>query len=166
MKLNKENKNDAKGREQNMGPKDPIKNLEWRKNLSKSKIGKHMDQETKNKISATLREMNKITPTNHKHFLGRKHTDAAKVKQSISKLREKNPNWAGDNPIHKHDTGNLRAERWFPKIPGREKHHIDGNALNNDPSNIMYVTRREHMQLDGRLKNLTHNHQGDKSIVI
>jgi len=149
------------------GPKDPIKYAEWKKNLSKAKKGKTMKQETKNKISITLKTMNKTNPTNHKHFLGRKHTEEAKIKQSITKLREKNPNWAGNNPIHKHDTGNLRAERWFPKVLGKEKHHIDGNALNNDPSNILYVTRKEHMQLDGRLKNLTFNHKkGNENLVV
>ena len=31
-------------------------------------------------------------------------------------------------------------------------HHIDGNPMNNDPSNIEFLTRRQHMIKDGRLE--------------
>jgi hypothetical protein len=39
------------------------------------------------------------------------------------------------------------------RVPGGyERHHIDGNPLNNDPSNILIVTRRGHQVLDGRME--------------
>lgn len=34
---------------------------------------------------------------------------------------------------------------------GMDRHHIDGNPLNNDPSNIAVHCRRHHMVVDGRL---------------
>ena len=54
-------------------------------------------------------------------------------------------------------TGRGRAQRQVPCPKGYERHHIDGNELNNEPSNIMIVTRKEHMILDGRMKNLDFN---------
>ena len=35
--------------------------------------------------------------------------------------------------------------------PKAERHHWDGNTLNNDPENIVILCRRCHMQTDGRL---------------
>lgn len=34
---------------------------------------------------------------------------------------------------------------------GADRHHIDDNPLNNDPSNIAVYCRRHHMAVDGRL---------------
>lgn len=51
-------------------------------------------------------------------------------------------------------TGWIRAERLFPCPEGFERHHIDGNPLNNDPNNVQIVTHKEHIRLDGRIKNL------------
>ena len=82
-------------------------------------------------------------------------SEETRKKLSESKRREKNPNWKGDNV--KKAAGNLRARRWFKPPIGKEIHHIDGNPLNNDPLNIMFVTRRKHMVLDGRLNNLKQN---------
>ena len=98
-----------------------------------------------------LQQPSKARPKSE-HKIGlNKHTEESKLKISISHLRDKNPNWAGDTPKHTDDTGHLRAERWLPKIEGKEKHHIDGNPMNNELSNILYVTRKEHMKIDGRL---------------
>ena len=80
------------------------------------------------------------------------HTEESKEKIRRAKLRDKNPNWGGNNVKVK--TGYIRARRWFECEEGKERHHIDGNPLNNDPENIMFVTRKEHMILDGRLEKL------------
>jgi len=65
-----------------------------------------------------------------------------------------NPNWKGAMaPI---GTARKRARRLYNVQPcsvcGQtgERHHIDGNANNNDPSNIAFLCRRHHMIADGR----------------
>jgi hypothetical protein len=35
---------------------------------------------------------------------------------------------------------------------GIDRHHVDGDPLNNDPSNIAVYCRRHHMMVDGRLQ--------------
>lgn len=69
-----------------------------------------------------------------------------------SKMGEKNPRWGGDDvqPM----AGRLRAQRRFDAPPGYDRHHIDGNPLNNEPENIRISTRRDHMIEDGRLERL------------
>src|SRR5262245_35697492 len=56
--------------------------------------------------------------------------------------------------------GHVRAQKLYPKL-GRcercrrratDRHHIDGNPLNNTPMNIKRVCRRCHIVLDGRMK--------------
>lgn len=84
----------------------------------------------------------------------KRHSEEAKLKISLSHIGEKNPNWAGDKPKNPFKTGHNRAKRLFGNIKGLDKHHIDGNPLNNDSSNILWLTRKQHMRLDGRLKNL------------
>jgi hypothetical protein len=77
----------------------------------------------------------------------------------IGKRKEGNPNWKGNNATF--STGRARAGRWFKKnrpckICGSlktEKHHKDGNPLNNNPKNIEWLCRRHHQEADGRLKN-------------
>mgnify|MGYP001594170758 CR=1 FL=1 len=75
----------------------------------------------------------------------------------ISKEKRKksgNPHWKGN----KVKTGYDRANRWFKKLPcnlcGNKKseiHHIDNNSINNNLSNIVFLCRRHHMMIDGRL---------------
>uniref|UniRef100_A0A6M3LZV6 Putative homing endonuclease n=1 Tax=viral metagenome TaxID=1070528 RepID=A0A6M3LZV6_9ZZZZ len=67
-----------------------------------------------------------------------------------SKMGDKNPRWGGDDvqPM----AGRLRAQRRFYAPPGYDRHHIDGNTLNNEPENIRVSTRRDHMIEDGRLE--------------
>lgn len=56
-------------------------------------------------------------------------------------------------------TGRRRAQRLYREICSCEKcgkaamdrHHVDGNTLNNDPANIEFLCRRCHMESDGRL---------------
>jgi hypothetical protein len=67
--------------------------------------------------------------------------------------------WKGDNITP--TTGHKRAIQMYPMKPcevcGREKterHHKDGNALNNSPENIRFLCHRCHMTEDGRLDRL------------
>lgn len=75
---------------------------------------------------------------------------------------DKNPMWKGDKAKCR-ETGHQRAQNLFPKldtcerckkVPAIERHHKDGNTLNNAESNIMKVCRRCHMLEDGRLTRL------------
>jgi hypothetical protein len=69
---------------------------------------------------------------------------------SEAKKGERNPNWKGNNVNVK--SGRDRAERKYPCPKGTERHHVDGNPLNNLSENVLFVTRREHMILDGRIE--------------
>jgi hypothetical protein len=59
--------------------------------------------------------------------------------------------------------GRARALRLYPDIgpcelcgnPRSERHHVDENTANNEPSNIAIICRRCHMRTDGRLKRLS-----------
>lgn len=72
---------------------------------------------------------------------------------------ENNPMWKGDDAADQ--TGRDRASRWF--IVSRfcekcnrkihiERHHKDGNSLNNDRQNLQFLCRRCHMEEDGRMQ--------------
>ncbi len=73
-----------------------------------------------------------------------------------SHLGPLNSAWKGDNA--KPDTGRARAEKYFSlkacvkctKEESVERHHIDGNPLNNNPSNVILFCRNCHMIYDGR----------------
>lgn len=39
--------------------------------------------------------------------------------------------------------------------PAKDRHHKDGNTLNNDPANVAILCRRCHMAVDGRLDDFT-----------
>lgn len=76
-----------------------------------------------------------------------------------SKLGALNPNWKG-NRASRH-TGNGRAIQLFvlPATCQRcgalkrlDRHHVDGNTLNNDAANVWFLCRRCHMTVDGRLE--------------
>lgn len=64
-------------------------------------------------------------------------------------------NWRGDK-AHE-NSGRMRALRHIRCQPCRicgnkgEHHHIDGNTLNNELTNIDYLCRRHHMEIDGRI---------------
>jgi len=70
--------------------------------------------------------------------------------------------WKGDKA--KTRSGRSRAERQYVQAQPCEhcgasnkridRHHKDGNTLNNDPSNIMFLCRRCHMIEDGRMEKL------------
>lgn len=79
-----------------------------------------------------------------------------------------NPAWKGDSVQEM--AGRRRAQRLFPETgpctrcsaPDSERHHVDGNTLNNDPSNIEFLCRKCHMELDGRL--VRFREQGRKNV--
>jgi hypothetical protein len=56
-------------------------------------------------------------------------------------------------------TGAVRCRAIYPVIGNCElcdklafdRHHIDGNRLNNNENNIMFLCRTHHMEVDGRL---------------
>src|SRR3990167_723930 len=62
--------------------------------------------------------------------------------------------WKGNNVSAK--AGRKRARNMFPlracDICGQpaERHHRDGDTLNNVPSNIAFLCRKHHMKIDGR----------------
>lgn len=74
-----------------------------------------------------------------------------------SKLGSRNPRWGGDSVSAK--AGRLRAKRLYRvtkpcEVCGTsqaERHHRDGNTLNNAPTNIAFLCRKHHMEADGRL---------------
>lgn len=79
---------------------------------------------------------------------------------SILRMGSGNPNWRGDtNNVR---TGRTRAYRWFKSQrpceecgdKESERHHVDGNPLNNVTENIKWLCRRHHMKADGRTKRL------------
>jgi hypothetical protein len=54
--------------------------------------------------------------------------------------------------------GHARAQQLFPLgpcarcgRPGRERHHRDGDTLNNTPGNVVVLCRRCHLMVEGRL---------------
>lgn len=93
----------------------------------------------------------------HSTLAGRTLPDEQKVKIGLARKREKHPLWKGDKA--KPQTGRCRAQNWFATRPCEicgnersERHHVDGNTLNNRPANIQHLCRRCHMAVDGRLE--------------
>lgn len=104
------------------------------------------------------------------HQTGFKHTQESKDKIRQAKLGKRrpeitgvlNPNWKGDNISP--DGGRQRAIRLYPCPKGKQRHHIDGNPKNNEPSNILILTSKEHMIKDGRLENIIKRLKKPKTI--
>lgn len=77
-----------------------------------------------------------------------------------SKIGENNPNWKGDRCGVR--SGRDRARSLFKSnepcsICGSiksERHHKDGDTLNNEPGNVVFLCRKHHMAADGRLSEL------------
>jgi len=63
-------------------------------------------------------------------------------------------------PLVWRQSGHKQARRWFALttcaecevVPATERHHWDGNAANNAPTNVVALCRRCHMRIDGRLE--------------
>ena len=87
---------------------------------------------------------------------GRKQTPEHVAKRQ--RYGAQHHSWKG--PSVRVESGRMRAVRMYPHVGpcvecGKEKaerHHIDGNTTNNDPSNIAILCRRCHMKSDGRLE--------------
>lgn len=123
---------------------------ETKAKMREARLGKHQSEETIAKRIAKTKGMKRSEETKTKM---REAMIARKL------LREKNPNWKGDR-ITQH-SGRDRARSWYPCPKGMERHHIDGNPLNNSPENVMIVTPKEHMELHNRL-----NHRDSKGRFV
>ena len=78
------------------------------------------------------------------------------VRRSHSQTGANNSNWRKESSNY--GTGHSRAIATFTLEPcavcGSEKserHHIDGDYMNNARSNIRFLCRKHHMQEDGRM---------------
>lgn len=114
---------------------------------------------------------NKIHPTSKNVKYHRKCDTCKKIyigwgKQYCSKKckrpprLEKSPFWKGDNVTA--STGRSRAKKMYPLKPCKicgskksERHHKDGNPINNSPQNIMFVCRKHHVVFDDRIEKAT-----------
>ena len=73
----------------------------------------------------------------------------------MATLAERNSRWKGVNIDAA--SGRARAQRMYPKqlccvcSSLGERHHKDGNPLNNEVNNIDWLCRKHHMKVDGRL---------------
>lgn len=68
--------------------------------------------------------------------------------------------WKGDAASE--PAGRARARRAYSLGPctacgerASDRHHVDGDTLNNDPSNVVPLCRRCHMERDGRMASVT-----------
>jgi hypothetical protein len=95
-----------------------------------------------------IRTWTSITSTAHKLGLKR-DTRQWNRKSRLNFSGSLNHHW-NPNPTDK-VVGNKRAIRLYSCPKGKDRHHIDGNPFNNAPENIMFVTRKEHQLLDGRM---------------
>lgn len=131
--------------------------IPWNKGLTKETDSSIFKQSQAFKL---LYEKGYVSPTK-----GRKHTEEEKSKikanrKPLSKITlerlsllnqgSKNPNWKGDRI--KPNSGRERAQKLYSCLRGKERHHKDGNPLNNNPENMEFLTRKEHMIKDGRLE--------------
>lgn len=74
---------------------------------------------------------------------------------ACTKYGDENARWLGDKA--KPQSGRKRAAKRFSPVrcedcgkKKAERHHIDGNTLNNDPSNIKFLCKSCHQIEDGR----------------
>lgn len=91
---------------------------------------------------------------------GRKQTDSTRALISDKAQGRRNPKRQGDkHPLWKgaqasKNQGRDRARYWNPKQPCQvcgatksELHHVDGDTLNNEPSNLMHLCRPHHRRI-------------------
>jgi hypothetical protein len=87
------------------------------------------------------------------------HAMRSPDRREIARAANTGPNhygWQGDAVSP--EAGRHRARRMYAAVScskcgasPAERHHIDENTANNEPSNIAIVCRRCHMEADGRL---------------
>jgi hypothetical protein len=104
------------------GDKNP---MFGRKGNLHPKFGKRLSEETRAKMR------------------GRHLSEETKSKMSQAKRGEKHPLWKGTKATK--NAGRNRARIRFKCPEGMERHHVDGNPLNNSPENIAFVTHERHM---------------------
>jgi hypothetical protein len=92
-------------------------------------------------------------------FKGKHQTEEAKASIRAKMRGELNVHWKGDSI--KVDSGRTRAQNWYKlgkcelcERDATDRHHKDGNTLNNESTNIQILCRKHHIILDGRMKNL------------
>lgn len=95
---------------------------------------------------------------------GKKHSEEFKLRLREMRLGEQNPRWKGGAVKSPEAAGRRRAKYRFQitscadcGAAGRDRHHIDGNPLNNNSENVVCLCRRCHMRRDGRLNRLVAN---------
>lgn len=131
---------------------------EAREKMRKARLGKHQSKETIAKRVAKIKGKEHSAETKAKIRKARRlrsgfHlSEETKRKIGNANRGERNGMWKGNKATTQ--SGRERASRLFKCPKGKEIHHIDGNPLNNSPENIIFVTRKEHMELDGRLASL------------
>ena len=97
-------------------------------------------------------------PKTKRNLFKEGHSVSQSIRQkiSIANSKNKNPMWKGSN-VKTINAGRTRAERWYKLKPcvrcgeKAERHHKDGNTLNNKPENINFLCRKCHMKSDGRM---------------
>lgn len=88
-------------------------------------------------------------------ILGKPKSKLHRQRMAKSKIGVLNPQWKGDNASD--FAGRDRAKRLYPLEPCEicgskksERHHVDGDTLNNERANIQFLCRKHHMEIDGR----------------
>ena len=140
-------------------PKGSKVSAQARENIIHGLLGRKLSDETKEKIRLSN--------------IGQKRSASTKEKMRLRKLgvkrpsfeMENNPNWKGDNV-----SKGAALHRWIRKHLPKPKlcqicnmsksydlANITGN-YNREFNNWKYLCRRCHMLSDGRMKNLTYNH--------
>lgn len=114
------------------------------------------------KRAASRRPM-KVCPGCGEEFYG-SHPQQTHCSRHCSKLGVRNPQWLGDGATEQsarrrskyviRSLEGVTCEHDGCIAPALDRHHIDGNTHNNDPSNLRCLCRKHHMVEDGRLARL------------
>jgi len=116
------------------------------KRVGGQKKGRHVSEESIQRITIANR------------LIASRLSEEERQKRRERWIGSKNPNWKEEKDLTK-SAGYQRANKLFLCPEGMERHHIDGNPLNNSPENVKIVTHEEHMIIDGRIQRnlLDHN---------
>jgi len=108
--------------------------------------GKSLAQETRRKM--TISHIGKTAGKNNSNF---------------GRFGNKHPKWKGNEASQQ--SGNKRAQILYPVLGECElcdklaidRHHKDSNRLNNDPSNVQFLCRSDHMKEEQKLEDRREN---------